>query len=102
MSSAINYTNANWVSTQREYEPFFDVIRNHKAYNLYFQFSHWVEQPPGDDNKAQLILKQYEKEKKKLMKELQIYKTHCKQPGVIIDKVMWEDHMKRPRTPTEV
>jgi len=98
MSSLINYDNAMWASTQTEYAPFFDVIRNHKAYNLYFQFSHWLEQEPGDENKAQLILKQYEKEKKKLMKELQIYKSHCKQPGVIIDKVMFEEITLRPRT----
>jgi hypothetical protein len=98
-ASAINYDNARDADTQTAYAPFFDVIRNHKAYNLYFQFSVCLTQPPGEGNKAKLILNQYEKEKKKLMKELQIYKTHCKQPGVIIDRIMWGDHMTTPRIP---
>jgi hypothetical protein len=101
-SSAINHDNATSIETQTEYAPFFDVIRRHKAYNLYFQFATSLEQLANEFHPAKDILKQYEKEKKKLMKELGVYHQYCKQPGVIIDKVMWQDHMIRPRTPTEV
>ena len=99
MSSIINWNNANDAEIQTQYREFFDLIRNHKAYNLYFQFSVCMTLPPGEGNKAQAILKEYEKEKKKLMKELQIYKQYCKQPGVIIDRIMWREHMTTPRIP---
>jgi hypothetical protein len=98
ITAPINAFNASDIDTQTTYPEFFEVIRNHKAYNLYFQFSVAMTRPPGETNPATGILKEYEKEKKKLMKELQIYKTHCKQPGAVIDDFMWKTFMSRPRT----
>jgi hypothetical protein len=95
----INAFNAGDIDTQTTYPEFFDVIRNHKAYNLYFQFSTSLEQLANEFHPAKGILKQYEKEKKKLMKDLGVYHQYCKQPGAVIDKFMWNEHMRRPRTP---
>jgi len=93
MSSLINYDNASTIETQNEYPEFFAIIRSHKAFRLYHQFIASLNEPynPRD------VLKEYEKEKKKLMKLLQPFKHLCKQPGVAIDRVMREEVRNVPR-----
>jgi hypothetical protein len=91
ITAPINAFNASDIDTQTTYPEFYEVIRNHKAYNLYFKFSVSMTHQAGG------FLKEYEKEKKKLMKELQIYKSYCKQPGAVIDDFMWKSFYP-PRT----
>jgi hypothetical protein len=98
-TAPINAFNAGNIGVQTLFPQFFEVIRNHKAFNLYFQFSVCLTQPPGEGNQAGRILKEYATEKKKLMKELQIYKHICKQPGSAIDTFMWKEHNATPRLP---
>jgi hypothetical protein len=96
ITAPINAFNASDIDTQTTYPEFYEVIRNHKAYNLYFKFSVSMTRPAGERPQRD-YLKEYEKEKKKLMKELQIYKSYCKQPGAVIDDFMWKSFF--PRTP---
>jgi hypothetical protein len=97
-TAPINTFNAGDIDTQTTYPEFFDVIRNHIAYTLYFRFANSLR-IPEEERDGKDYLKEYEKEKKKLMKALQIYKQYCKQPGSVIDKFMWREHMVRPRNP---
>ena len=97
-TAPINTFNAGDIDTQTTYPEFFDVIRNHIAYTLYFRFANSLR-IPEEERDGKDYLKMYEKEKKKLMKDLGVYHQYCKQPGSVIDKFMWREHMVRPRPP---
>ena len=95
----INYNNAKDSETQMAYPEFFEIIRNHKAWRLHLEFEGSLRREYDEgrnfNRTPEIILKEYEKEKLKLMKELKPFKHLCKQPGSVIEKVMRE-HFHRP------
>ena len=101
--TAINYNNACSPIIQQNYPEFFDVIHNHRAFTLHAEFDYSLTRFYTDEDRQRrstdTILKEYEKEKKKLMKLLQPYKHLCCQPGSVIDQVMRQE---RHRLHTDV
>jgi len=104
-NTPINWNNAKDIETQMTYPEFFETIRNHKAWRLHMEFENsltiWYDEGQRERRSPKMILKEYEKEKKKLMKDLQPYKHLCKQPGSVIDQVMREHFHMRARQPIE-
>jgi hypothetical protein len=95
-TTPINYNNATCPMIQATYFQFFDIIRTHKAWNLHLEFENsmtiWYDEAQRNVRPPMVILKEYEKEKKKLMKELRGFKDICKQQGAVVDEVMYKDH----------
>ena len=92
MTTPINYDNAKEIDTQMSFPEFFEIIRNHRAYILHAEFEYsltsFYTNIQRERRSPEMILSEYFKEKRKLMKLLQPYKHLCKQPGLVIDKVL--------------
>ena len=97
MDTPINYDNAKEIDIQMTFPEFFEIIRNHRAYILYAEFEYSLTNSYTEAQRVrrspEMILKDYHKEKRKLMKLLQPYKHLCKQPGLIIDQVMRANYL---------
>jgi len=97
MPAIINYNNCRDNDIQNRYGDFFDAIRNHKATALYARWAATI----GTDAAAPGDMKEYYKEKTKLMKHLNTFTNNtgvqlCKQPGAVIDRILWQDWLIRP------
>jgi len=90
-NTPINYNNAKDTETHMAYPEFFETIWGHRAFTLYAEFDYsltrFYSEEQRQNRSTDTILKEFEKEKKKLMKLLQPYKNLCKQPGSVIDQV---------------
>jgi hypothetical protein len=111
MPAIINWRSCEDSEIQNAYPDFFRTIREHKAHKLYGQWAISLGvprdafQPPHD-------MKEYYKEKKKLMAILRgimepcgncdritaCVKQLCVQPGAVIDRILWNDWLVRPGT----
>ena len=93
--TAINYNNACSPIIQQNFPEFYEIIRNHRAFILHAEFDYSLTRFYSDADRERrstdTILKEYEKEKKKLMKLLRPYKNICCQPGSVIDQVMRQE-----------
>jgi hypothetical protein len=101
MPSIINNDNANDTMLQATYPEFYDLINNHRSWMLYQEFhrsmTYDYTEEESQRRPTDMVLKEYEKEKKKLIKLLQPYKDICKQPGVVLHRLHWDAWMNRNR-----
>ena len=99
MPAIINYKNCRDVGIQHSYPAFFDAIQNHKATALYARWAATI----GTNIAAPDDMKEYYKEKAKLMRHLNTFTLPdtttrlCKQPGAVIDRIHWRDWILPPQ-----
>jgi len=97
MTAPINSRNARLYETELKYPVFFEIIRNHKTHRLYGAWAAKIRAGEIVDDD----MKEFEREKKNLMKILKEYTSPngahlCSQPGAVIMRVLWRDHLVRP------